>query len=66
MLGTLNARQIGRVLRSEVVSHLGCYADGKLYVTPISYVYDGEYLYGHAVEGMKLRMMRAHPQVACR
>jgi nitroimidazol reductase NimA-like FMN-containing flavoprotein (pyridoxamine 5'-phosphate oxidase superfamily) len=43
---------------------LGCYHDGKVYVTPISYVYDGgDYVYGHSADGMKLRMLRAHPQV---
>ena len=63
MLGTLNSRQIDQVLRSEVVGRLGCFAEGKIYVTPISYVYDGVSLYGHAAEGLKLRMMRANPQV---
>lgn len=63
MLGLLNSRQIDQVLRSEVVGSLGCSADGKVYITPISYVYDGEYIYGHSADGMKLRMMRAHPQV---
>ncbi len=63
MLGILNSRQIDQVLRSEVVGHLGCYADGRTYVTPMSYVYDGDYIYGHAVDGLKLRMMRVHPPV---
>jgi nitroimidazol reductase NimA-like FMN-containing flavoprotein (pyridoxamine 5'-phosphate oxidase superfamily) len=63
MLGTLNTRQIDQVLRSEVVGRLGCTADGKVYVTPISYVYDGERVYGHSTDGMRLRMLRAHPQV---
>jgi nitroimidazol reductase NimA-like FMN-containing flavoprotein (pyridoxamine 5'-phosphate oxidase superfamily) len=63
MLGTLNTRQIDQVLRSEVVGHLGCVHEGRVYVVPVSYVYDSEYLYGHAAEGMKLRMMRANPQV---
>ena len=63
MLGLLNTRQIDQVLRSEVVGHLGCCVDGKVYVTPISYVYDGASIYGHAADGMKLRMMRANPHV---
>jgi hypothetical protein len=63
MLGTLNTRQIDQVLRSEIIGRLGCSADGKVYITPISYVYDGESIYGHSADGMKLRMMRAHPQV---
>jgi nitroimidazol reductase NimA-like FMN-containing flavoprotein (pyridoxamine 5'-phosphate oxidase superfamily) len=63
MLGLLNSRQIDQVLRSEIVGHLGCYADGKVYVAPISYVYEGEFIYGHSADGMKLRMLRANPQV---
>jgi nitroimidazol reductase NimA-like FMN-containing flavoprotein (pyridoxamine 5'-phosphate oxidase superfamily) len=63
MLGTLNMRQIDQVLRSGVVGHLGCFDDGRAYVVPMSYVYDGEYIYGHAIEGLKLRMLRANPQV---
>lgn len=63
MLGTLNSRQIDQVLRSEVVGRLGCTADGKVYITPISYVYDGECIYAHSADGMRLRMLRAHPQV---
>jgi uncharacterized protein len=63
MLGTLNTTQIDQVLRSEVVGRIGCQGDGKIYVAPISYVYDGEYIYGHSADGMKLRMMQANPQV---
>jgi hypothetical protein len=63
MLGTLNARQIDQVLRSEVLGHLGCFHEGRVYVVPVSYVYDGECIYGHSANGMKLRMMRANPQV---
>jgi uncharacterized protein len=63
MLGTLNSRQIDQVLRSELVGRLGCSSDGKVYVTPISYVYDGDCIYGHSADGMRLRMLRAHPQV---
>jgi hypothetical protein len=63
MLGTLNIRQIDQILRSELVGRLGCSSDGKVYVTPISYVYDGDCIYGHSADGMRLRMLRAHPQV---
>jgi nitroimidazol reductase NimA-like FMN-containing flavoprotein (pyridoxamine 5'-phosphate oxidase superfamily) len=63
MLGTLNSRQIDQVLRGELVGRLACSADGKVYVTPITYVYDGESIYGHSADGMRLRMLRANPQV---
>ena len=30
---------------------------------PISYAYDGEYIYAHTFEGMKLNLMRKNPEV---
>ncbi len=63
MLGILNPTQIDQVLRSEVVGHLGCHGDGKIYVAPTSYVYDGACIYGHSADGMKLRLMQTNPHV---
>jgi nitroimidazol reductase NimA-like FMN-containing flavoprotein (pyridoxamine 5'-phosphate oxidase superfamily) len=59
----LTAEQIDQVLRSEVVGRIGCHADDKTYVVPLAYVYDGQYIYGHTGDGMKLRMLRANPNV---
>ena len=63
MLGELTREQIEHLLHSEVVGRIGCHAEGRTYVVPVNYVYDGEFLYGHAADGMKLRMMRANPEV---
>ncbi len=63
MLGELNEAQIEQVLLSEVIGRIGCHADEQTYVVPITYVYDGESIYGHSAEGMKLRMMRKNPKV---
>ena len=63
MLGELNQRQIETVLRSEVVGRIGCISEGRVYVVPITYVFDGTFIYGHAVDGAKLRAMRADPHV---
>lgn len=63
MLGELDDRQIEEVLHAEVIARLGCISDGQVYVVPVTYVYDGTYVYGHAMDGAKLRAMRAHPQV---
>jgi uncharacterized protein len=63
MLGELSSEQIEHLLHSEVVGRIGCHAEGRTYVVPVNYVYDGEFLYGHAADGMKLRMMRANPEV---
>lgn len=63
MLGKLNDEQMDYLLRSEVVGRLGCYADGKVYIVPITYVYNGEYIFGHTKEGMKVNMLRNNPSV---
>ena len=63
MLGTLTATQIEEVLRSETVARIGCHADGRTYVVPLCYAYDGGCAYGHTAEGMKIRMMREEPRV---
>ena len=61
--GPLTEEQIDQVLRSEAVGHIGCHADGKTYIVPIAYAYDGQHIYGHTGDGLKLRMLRANPAV---
>lgn len=63
MLGKLSDKQIDELLQQEVTARLGCYARGKLYVVPITYVFDGENLICHTREGMKVDMMRQNPEV---
>ena len=63
MLGKLTQRQIEEVLRSCTVGRIGASADGRVYVVPITYVFDGDSVYGHSVLGQKIRMMRANPEV---
>lgn len=63
MLGELNKSQIDDVLQQEMVGRIGCYANNKIYVVPVSYAYDGRYIYAHSKEGKKIEMMRKNPQV---
>jgi uncharacterized protein len=63
MLGELTPEQINAVLFSEVVGRVGCSAEGRTYVVPIIYVFDGDAVYAHSAEGLKIRMMRANPHV---
>jgi nitroimidazol reductase NimA-like FMN-containing flavoprotein (pyridoxamine 5'-phosphate oxidase superfamily) len=63
VLGELTPEQIEHLLHSEVVGRIGCHAAGRTYVVPVNYGYDGECIYGHAAEGMKLQMLRANPEV---
>lgn len=63
MIGTLNTHQIDYLLRSELVGRIGCHAGGLTYVVPITYVYDGEFIYAHTKEGLKIEMMRENPEI---
>jgi nitroimidazol reductase NimA-like FMN-containing flavoprotein (pyridoxamine 5'-phosphate oxidase superfamily) len=63
MLGDLNSKQIEHVLYSLIIGRIGCHADNKSYVVPVTYAYDGTYIYGHTKEGLKIDMMRKNPMV---
>ena len=63
MIGALTHDQIENVLRSEVTGRIGCHAEGRTYVVPVSYAYDGEYVYAHSADGLKVRTMRFNPNV---
>lgn len=63
MLGELNKQQIDNILHSQVVCRIAC-SDGKLpYVVPISFYYDGKYIYCQTEEGKKLSIMRKNPNI---
>jgi uncharacterized protein len=63
MPGELNITEIDELIRSQIIGRMGCHADGITYVVPISYAYDGNYIYGHTFEGMKISMIRKNPNV---
>jgi len=63
MLGELNQTEINSVLTSQVLGRLAC-TDGKQpYVVPVTYVYDGEYIYGQTNFGRKVKILRKNPKV---
>ncbi|MDP4151424.1 MAG: pyridoxamine 5'-phosphate oxidase family protein [Bacteroidota bacterium] len=63
MMGQLNTSEMEELLAGQVVGRIGCHYDGKTYVVPISYAYDGQYIYCHAQPGMKVDMMRKNPKI---
>jgi uncharacterized protein len=63
MLGELSPQEIEELLRSEITGRIGCHADGRTYVVPVTYAYEGGTIYCHSAEGLKLRMMRKNPIV---
>jgi nitroimidazol reductase NimA-like FMN-containing flavoprotein (pyridoxamine 5'-phosphate oxidase superfamily) len=59
----LDSDAIEHLLQTAAVARLGCHAEGRTYVVPVSYAYYGGACYGHMSEGLKLRMLRANPSV---
>lgn len=63
MLGVLNEDQVYNILTTQVIGRLGC-TDGKIpYIVPVTFAYDGEYIYGQSNEGEKLKLLRKNPNV---
>lgn len=63
MTGSLTAIETETLLQQQFIGRIGCHADGKTYVVPISYAYDGSSIYSLAGEGQKIAMMRKNPAV---
>ena len=63
MFKNLDSKDIESVISENIIGRLGCHADGETYVVPISYAYDGDYLYARSFDGLKISMMRKNPEV---
>lgn len=63
MLGELTPDQCKYILQSNHIGRIGCYANGKVLVLPVTYVSDDKYIYGRSLEGTKISMMRKNPDV---
>ncbi|MGV3618500.1 MAG: pyridoxamine 5'-phosphate oxidase family protein [Fimbriimonas sp.] len=63
MFGELTNQEIEEVLHGATVGRLGCHANGRTYVVPIGYAYDGGRILVQTVAGMKVDMMRTNPEV---
>ena len=61
MLGSLSSAEIEELLGTEVVARLGCHAEGRTYVVPVTYAYNGDALLIQSADGLKLRMMHVNP-----
>lgn len=63
MLGEMTNGQIDQVLAAAAVGRIGCHADGKTYVVPVAFAFDGQHIYAHSRNGLKIAMMRKNPNV---
>lgn len=62
MLGQLSPEEIEAVLTRNVIGRIGTAAEGKVYVVPVTYVYQNGYVLGHTSEGMKIEFLRNNPE----
>ncbi len=70
-MGTIHqlpADGIEALLRTAIVGRIACCGhgltgDGRPYLVPLAYGYDGEAVYAHSGPGRKLDLMRAEPRV---
>jgi nitroimidazol reductase NimA-like FMN-containing flavoprotein (pyridoxamine 5'-phosphate oxidase superfamily) len=63
MRGALSSDEVEDLLRTELVARVGCHAEGRTYVVPITYAYDGDALLVQSADGLKVRMMQENPLV---
>lgn len=63
MIGSLSPDEVEEMLRRQLIGRIGCHAHGITYIVPVSYAYDGQYLYVRTHEGMKVSIMRKNPRI---
>lgn len=63
MQGELEINEIENLLSNNYIGRIGCSANGKTYVVPISYAYGNHTIYAHTLNGLKVDMMRDNPNV---
>jgi nitroimidazol reductase NimA-like FMN-containing flavoprotein (pyridoxamine 5'-phosphate oxidase superfamily) len=64
----LPGAEIEELLHTAIVGRIACCGhgvagDGRPYLVPLAYGYDGEAVYAHSGPGRKLDLMRAEPRV---
>ena len=69
VIRVLPAEEIEELLRTAIVGRIACCGhgaagDGRPYVVPLAYGYDGEAIYAHSGPGRTLDFMRAEPRVS--
>jgi nitroimidazol reductase NimA-like FMN-containing flavoprotein (pyridoxamine 5'-phosphate oxidase superfamily) len=63
MFGKLTEKEMDALLNNQVIGRIGCTYNNATYVVPISFAYDGQFIYGHTHEGQKIDIMRKNPAV---
>ena len=62
-IGFLSSEDSIKLLANGKYAHLACQADGELYLVPITYIFDDNYIYCHSSPGKKIELMRKNPNI---
>jgi len=60
----MTAAEIENVLQSQSICRLACNDIKFPYIIPISYYYDGKYIYCQSQQGKKIELMQKNPNVS--
>lgn len=63
MIGVMTDAEVEAMLRRHRVGRIGCSANDRPYVVPITYAYDGHDVYAYSGLGRKIDVMREQPLV---
>lgn len=63
LIKTMTRQACVDVLKRTRTARLACAHEGQPYITPMSFVYDGDCLYSFSTVGQKITWMRANPLV---
>jgi len=63
-VGKLPAAAAIALLDASSLGRLGCIANGRPYVVPVYYFFDGQDIYIHSLPGLKIEALRSNP-AAC-
>jgi nitroimidazol reductase NimA-like FMN-containing flavoprotein (pyridoxamine 5'-phosphate oxidase superfamily) len=59
----MSPHDLMKILADGSFGHLGCSFGGEVYIVPINYALDGDYIYAHSRQGHKTDIMRKNPRV---
>ena len=63
LIKTMTCQACVDLLKRTRIARLACANEGQSYITPMSFVYDGNCLYSFSTVGQKITWMRANPLV---
>lgn len=63
MISPISEREAKDLLMHSKIGRLGCIAEGRPYIVPVNYVFDGDAILIHALHGKKIKAMRENPNV---